>query len=207
VSTWSSTLQRWDTTITPPPGQPVGPQDAAGGGALSLKGEPVTTAEVWTTIKEDMPIVGLIGLMLGLLNACFGGGWGGRAIGWTFMLGRAQNLTSLQKRRDLLIRLHDSDREYYGWLLSGCLGALALFALEMMFEGLLAQRQVMSPHDQLFYGSVLSALRYGLGLTAYLITCARLGGYRALQHFDRSIARLDQAMAKLEAKTPLQPAV
>jgi hypothetical protein len=152
-----------------------------------------------------IPIVGLISLMVGLLNACCPG-WGWKVISWSFARGRARNLTYLQKRRARLSRLHDSDREYYGRLLSGVLSVLALFAVEIAFEGLMGPPKGISPEMQLFSASLLNLLRYGLGLAAYLIAMARLGDYWTLQRFDRTMATLDYRIATLETKQSLQPA-
>jgi hypothetical protein len=52
---------------------------------------------------------------------------------------RARKLDLLQKKRDHLTRLRKCDREYYGRLLSGVLWVLTLFAVQVAFEGVLAQ--------------------------------------------------------------------
>jgi hypothetical protein len=116
-----------------------------------------------------------------------------------FTWNRTRKLARLRKRREHLIQLHDSDREYHGWLLSGVLWVLALFAVALLFEG-------VSVRDPLVRSFVLNLGRYLVGLTAFMVALARLSDYRSLQHFDRTIAFLDRRIATLEAKTALQPA-
>jgi len=113
---------------------------------------------------------------------------------------RGQKLKRLQKRREDLKKLNTSDREYYGRLLSGCLGVLALFALEMMFEGLMTPPPILHPEQALGWIAPLNFMRYGFGIAGYVVAISRLHDYRALQDFDRTIKDLNQAIAKLESK-------
>src|SRR5262245_65898842 len=98
-------------------------------------------SDVITIIKEFIREYGwllvLISLLLGTLAAFFGSGWAGRGIIWTFALSRRRKLRRLQRRRARLKQLHDSDREYYGWLLAGAVGAIGLLTLADVFESYL----------------------------------------------------------------------
>jgi hypothetical protein len=76
------------------------------------------SGDVITTIKEYVWILGLIGF---ILSVFLPSGWGTRGITRTFALTQRRRLHDLRVRRERLQRLHDSDREYYGWLLTGVL--------------------------------------------------------------------------------------
>src|SRR5262245_54042150 len=145
-------------------------------------------SDVITIIKEFIREYGwllvLISLLLGTLAAFFGSGWAGRGIIWTFALSRRRKLRRLQRRRARLQQLHDSDREYYGWLLAGALWALALLTLAVVIESYI--------------------LRIVMSMAAYFPTIKRYMDYELLQDFDRTVARLDSAIAKLEAKQAVQ---
>jgi hypothetical protein len=120
---------------------------------------------------------------------------------WT----QAQKLAGLRKRRARLIRLQESDREYYGWLLSGVLSVLALFALALLYEVVLAPPTGSGPQADIVAHFLLSTVRFGLGWAAYWIAIGRWKDYRWLQRFDRAMTRLDRAIAILETKTSVQP--
>jgi hypothetical protein len=160
----------------------------------------VTMADALTAIKDYVWIGALIGLLLGILNAYFGGGWGSKGISWTFALTRARKLDHLRKRRERLIQLHESDREYYGWLLTGVLSVLALFAGQLVLEAsLMGPYHFGSPEAQWRAGFVLASGRYLIGLVAYFGAVNRVQDYHALRRFDRTIATLDRRIATLAA--------
>ena len=173
----------------------------------------MTTADVLTTIKEYVWIAGLLGLIIGLLNAYFGGGWGRKGIGWTFALTRARQLAILRKRRARMIELHESDRAYVGALLSGVLWVLFLLAIQVLVECVFEALRINNPgwppeaHD--FARAVLNAERYCLSWAAGMIALARLQEYRtgsALTAPSRpSIAPLPKSRQKCRGSRRRQP--
>jgi len=163
------------------------------------------SGDVVTTVKEYQ---WLISLTLRVLAAYFGSGWARRGIGWTFAVSRTRKLRRLRERQAWLQQLYDSDREYYGWLLSGMLWVLMLFGMLLMFEPVMVPHLYHSTLEQRLAGGLEILGRNTVGLLAYYIAGDRVGGYRALQHFDQTMARLDKAIATLEAKQALrQPPV
>jgi hypothetical protein len=171
----------------------------------------VTTADVLTTIKEYVWIgLPIVSLMIGLLNAYFGGGWGRKGIGWTFALTRAHQLAILRKRRARMIELHESAHAYVGALLSGVFWVLFLLAMQVLvecvFEALSINNPGWPPEAHTFARAVLIAERYCLSWAAGMIALARLQDYHIQQRYDRAIAGIDRAIANIEAKMPLQPA-
>jgi hypothetical protein len=122
-----------------------------------------------------------------------------------FVWSGARNLVMLQKRRDRLIRLHNSDREYYGWLLSCVLLVLALFAVVTVYEGLMTPPTGWGRRADIEAHLLLGLVRYGMGCAAYWIAISRWRDYRALQRFDHTMETLDRKIATLASKQPLQP--
>jgi hypothetical protein len=135
----------------------------------------------------------LIGLMIGILNAYFGGGWGRRGITWTFALTRTRKLRRLQERRAWFQWLHDSDREYYGWLLSKVLWVLSMLAV-VLVAGI-----VNTPPTPLV-AKFAKILAHVAGILASLVAFECYVHYLRLQYFDYTMARLNYAIARLEAK-------
>ena len=123
-----------------------------------------------------------------------------------FTWGLTQSLAHLQKQRARLVRLQGSDREFYGWMLSGILWGVALFAAALMLESLMVIPPASSPLSQYVAMALVKVGRYTLGWFAGRIAMKRLGDYRALQRFDTTIANLDRDIAKLEAKLSLRAA-
>jgi hypothetical protein len=78
---------------------------------------------VVATIKDNPWILGLIFF---ILSVFLPSGWGTRGIIRTVLLTRRRGLEHLKRRRKQLQQLHDCNREYYGWLLSGVLWVLVL---------------------------------------------------------------------------------
>jgi hypothetical protein len=122
--------------------------------------------------------------------------------GWVFTSSRKRNLALLQKRRARLIQLHESDREYYGWLLSGILAVLILLALLLAIEGITAP----PIEHELLVTLIRNFIRFVVGLWAFTIAAPRYLDYHELQHFDRILARLDRKIAKLEGHPSSPPA-
>jgi hypothetical protein len=166
------------------------------------------SGDVVATIKEHGWILGLIGLMLSTLSAFFGGGWAGRGITWTFAFTGRRRLYDLRVRRERLQRLHDSDREYYGWLLTGVLWVLILLGMQLGLEGFISLRPTWTVEQLYVQGVGHTIERFAMGITVYAIALSRLVEDRVLRrHFDRNIASLDRAIAILEAKQAVhQPA-
>jgi hypothetical protein len=159
---------------------------------------------VITTIKW---VVALIGLIIGILNAYFGGGWGRIGITWTFALSRRRKLRRLRARREWLQQLHDCNREYYGYLLSGVLWVLALLGLHLIMESawiLYPMVPLEQPGDQ---RELLMTARLGLGLGVFIIAVSRLSMYKfLLQNYDTAMGNLTRAIARMEAKQAGQQA-
>jgi hypothetical protein len=143
--------------------------------------------------------VALIGLMLSILNAYFGGGWGRSGISWTFAVTRTRQLNSLRKLQARLKHLHDSDG-VCGWLLSGILWVLVLFAGELMLEATVASQLGESSLPVQVLVSPLIGTRYAVGGIAMVVAANRLNWYHRLEHYDTTMAGLDRAITKLEAK-------
>jgi hypothetical protein len=156
------------------------------------------SGDVITTIREYVWILGLIGF---ILSVFLPSGWGTRGITRTFALSRTRKLRQLQERRARLQLLHGSDREYYGWLLYGVLGPLALLALSMAGGGLIPLLS-MGPMSSLnlVLADLVNITRGISAMGAYLLAIKHCQDYQLLQHFDHTMAYLDQAIAKLEAK-------
>jgi hypothetical protein len=160
------------------------------------------SGDVITTIKEYVWIGALIGLMIGILNAYFGSGWGRKGITWTFALTRTRKLRRLQGRRAWFQWLHDSDREYYGWLLSRIVWVLLMLAVVLM-AGI-----VVTPPTPLAaqFGKTLCHVA---GIPACLVAFKCWVDYQRLRplNFDYTMARLNYAIARLDAKQAVhQPA-
>jgi hypothetical protein len=157
-------------------------------------------SDVVTTIKEYhwiwAPILTIV------LNAFFVSGWGRRRIIWAWALGRKYGLEYLKKRRARLQQLHDSPREYCGWLLTGVLWVLALLGFQLALEGYMAGIYRFQPATlQLAANITLDVERCVMGLVVYTIAIGHVLDNRVLRrHFDRTVARMDDAIAKLEAK-------
>jgi hypothetical protein len=158
------------------------------------------TSEHVQRVLEILKIVAMIGGLVATIRVCRGWFTGGLA------LTRKRKLKRLQKRRDHLELLHDSEREYYGWLLSGVLWVLWLLALQLAVEGLTYPPKHWSLELQLVLAAVVNFMRTILGIVAYMVATTWLADYRALRRFDRTMANLDRAIAKLEAKMSLQTA-
>jgi hypothetical protein len=155
-------------------------------------------ADVFTTIKEHAWIVGLI---LSTSAAFFGSGWAGKGVVWTFALSHRGWVAGLKKQRARLQQLHDSDRAYYGWLLSSVLWVLALLGVQLVIEGYMALGLTRLPEEQHKYHALINITRLGMGFAVYSIALNRLiQNWLRRRHFDRDIARLDRAIARLEVK-------
>jgi hypothetical protein len=128
-------------------------------------------------------------------------------IRWLFAWSQTRQLDFLQKRRKRLQQLHDCNREYYGWLLSGVLSVLGLLAFQLVLEGLaFGPSRFGSSEKQVLVGFMVASGRFVMGLAAYVTAVNRIHDYRRLQHFNQTIATLDRLMAKLEAKQTVHPA-
>jgi hypothetical protein len=159
------------------------------------------SGDVVTTIKEHAWILAVISLMLSTLSAYFGSGWGRRGIAWTFALGRTRGLAHLKKRRASWQQLHDSDRTYYGWLLTGVLWVLTLLGMQLALEGFMAPVITWPPEQQHVQHVSLNIVRFGIGIAAYMIAVSRLfDNWSLRRRFERNMADLDRAIATLEAK-------
>jgi hypothetical protein len=160
-----------------------------------------------TAIKEYLWIVAILGFMFTVLNA-FIPGWGAKGVSRTFAVSRRRALRRLQQRREWLVQLKESDRAYYGWLLSAILWGLVIFAGAMMFHGLMHYRAAVNPQAKAVDDLFQALVQYGGGMLAAFVAGSGVRTYRSLQAFDQSMADLDCAIAKLEAKLPrsVQPA-
>jgi hypothetical protein len=161
-----------------------GPGERAGG---------LMSGDVITTIKEYVWILALISLMLGSLSAYFGGGWGRKGITWTFTLTRTRKLRRLQERRAWFQRLHDSDREYYGWLLSNVLWVLGMLAVVFIVG-------TGGTSTTPLAAKVARTLSAVAGILATLVAMECYVNYLRLLNFDYTMARLNYAIARLETK-------
>jgi hypothetical protein len=151
-------------------------------------------------VLEILKIVALVGGLAATIRLCWGGVTSGLA------LTRKRELAGLRKRRDLLVRLHESDRAYYGWLLSGILWALVVLGVQLMFEGSMGTPFYELPQERQLADVIRHVGRFGAGMIVYAIALHRVVRYRWLQRFDRTIATLDRKIATLEAKMSLQTA-
>jgi MFS family permease len=134
-------------------------------------------------------------------------------ITWSFALSRPRALRRLQRRRDRLKRLKECNREYYDWLLSGILWVLAIFAGTMLLHALthylaLGYQAAVNSQAKAVDDLCQFLVLYGGGMLACVVAGSRTRTCRSLQAFDQSMASLDRAIAKLEAKLPrsVQPA-
>jgi hypothetical protein len=158
------------------------------------------SGDVITTIKDNPWLIALI------LSIFLPSGWGTRGIFWTVLLGRTRRLAYLKRRRDWLQQLHDSDRAYYGWLLSGVLWALMLLGMQLAVEGLIPLHPTWTVEQQYVQGVAHTIERLAMGFAVYSIAYFHLMEDRLLrQHFDRTVAGLDHLIATLEAKQAQHP--
>jgi hypothetical protein len=126
-------------------------------------------------------------------------------ISWSSTRRQARRLDWLHKQRDQLERLKKSDREYYGYLLSGVLWVLVLFAGLLMVQGIMTPALFRSPPEQQLMSVNLAFLRYVAGFIAGGVALNRLTWYRSLQEYETTRANLDHRIERLEAKISLQP--
>jgi hypothetical protein len=100
------------------------------------------SGDVLTTIKEFYKehafFFWLVSFIVTTLGAYYGGGWGKRARIWAVVFGRTFALNYAKKQQAWLKQLHDCDREYYRWLLTGVLWVLALLGFQLALEAFLA---------------------------------------------------------------------
>jgi hypothetical protein len=154
--------------------------------------------DVVATIKEHAWLVGLI---LSTLAALFGGGWAGKGIVWTVARRRKRELDRLKKRRAWLQQLHDCDRTYYGWLLGGVLWVLVLLGAQLALEGYVAPPVTWPPERQHELDVQVKAARVVVGFIVYTIALNHvITDWLLRRRFDRTMARLERRIAKLEAK-------
>ena len=127
--------------------------------------------------------------------------WVRKGMTWTFALTRTRKLKRLQERRARLKRLHDCNREYYGYLLTGVLWVLLLLGLQLGLEGFTSLRPTWTVEQVYVQGVAHAIERFAMGLTVYVIALSHVVEDRILRrHFDRNMARLDGAIARLDAK-------
>ena len=159
------------------------------------------SGDIVTTIKEYLWIGGLIGILLSVLNAYFS--WGRSGISRIFAVTRTRQLNSFRKLQARLKHLHDSDG-MCGWLLSGILWMLVLCAVELMLEATVAAHLRASALPGQVLVSPLIGTRYIVGVIVMLIAVNRLTWYRRFENYDTTMANLDRAIARLEAKQAVQ---
>jgi hypothetical protein len=158
------------------------------------------TAEHWQRLFKILKVIATIGGVVGAIV------WLKRGVTGSLALTRKRQLANLKQRRDWLRQLHDCDRAYYGYLLSGILSVLVWFAMQLILEGMMVSLTYSSPFLQQVAAAILTMTRYGVGLIAGAIAMRRLGTCRVLQHFDPAMAALDRCIATLEAKLGVSPA-
>jgi hypothetical protein len=121
-------------------------------------------------------------------------------------LSRRRGLARLEKRRAWLQQLHDVHRVYYGWLLGGVLWVLAGLGMLLALEGSATPAVTLAPEQQHFQQVSLGIGRFAMGFAVYTMAFSRLlQDWYLRRDFDRMMARMDRAIARLEAKQALQP--
>src|SRR6266516_715290 len=116
----------------------------------------------------DIEWMKILSIILALL-AAFYPGWGARGTSRAMALSRKRQLDKLERRRDHLKRLKESDRENYGWLLSGILWVLCILAGVIGFDALWHPQPAMSPQDRAFVELGQFVIQYWGGMLALFV--------------------------------------
>jgi hypothetical protein len=144
---------------------------------------------------------GLISLLLSILAVFLASGWGTRGIIWIFALRRSQRLDALKKRRARLQQLHDCNRVYYGYLLSGVLWVLGLLGFHLIMESVWILYPMVPLEQPGGQRELIMTARLGLGLGVFYFAVSRLSMYKfLLQNYKPAMGNLTRAIDTLEAK-------
>jgi len=98
-------------------------------------------------------------------------------------------LRRLRREHDLLIKLQNSDRELFSFLLTSILAAIALLGASLMFHG-----AGVGPNTR----DIIPFSDWVVGFLIYMFCVNRLGKINRLERFEETMVRLDAEIEKLE---------
>jgi hypothetical protein len=158
------------------------------------------SGDVITTIHRYVKEYGIyVALFLAVVGAYYT--WAGRWITWTFALRSKRKLRRLQARRKWLQQLHDCNRVYYGYLLSGVLWVLALLGFHLIMESVWILYPMVPLEQPGGQRELIMTARLGLGLGVFYFAVSRLSMYMfLLQNYKPAMGNLTRAIDTLEAK-------